>query len=240
MNYVKNIRFDERPDYNFLKGLFIDLLFSMYNEKFLFDWTLPNQMDEPPNKRKNINDSIDSDMKEEKKPNNGDLINLNALKNPGDINDNAGTPGFAAIKASPALHLNKKPFTLSEEGVAIQFNKLANNSNSKLGSDVIIDVVEKPSDSNIKVIKEEENQIKKRFDNFSEKSDSDSEKTDENNNFDGSEFATVVNNFDSATPMSGKDKGLNNNINKKSSQQAGNNILLNKLKSGNKDINDNA
>jgi casein kinase 1 len=50
MNYVKNLRYDERPDYNFLKGLFIDLLFSLYMEKFYYDWTLKNP-DEPPNLR---------------------------------------------------------------------------------------------------------------------------------------------------------------------------------------------
>ena len=168
MNYVKNIRFDERPDYNFLKGLFIDLLFSMYNEKFLFDWTLPNQMDEPPNKRKNLNESLVSDSKDDKKSNKEDQTNLNIFKNPGDNNENALTPGFNAIKASPALQLNKKPFTLSEEGISIQFNKLAQNS-SKLSQDVIIDVIERPSDSNIKVIKEEGNQLKIKYDNFSEK-----------------------------------------------------------------------
>ena len=40
LKYVKNLRFDERPDYDFLKGLFIDLLCSLYTEKFYYDWTL--------------------------------------------------------------------------------------------------------------------------------------------------------------------------------------------------------
>jgi hypothetical protein len=44
MNYCKNLKYNERPDYNFLKVLFIDLLYSRYEEKFLFDWTLnPNE-----------------------------------------------------------------------------------------------------------------------------------------------------------------------------------------------------
>ena len=40
LKYVKNLRFDERPNYEFLKGLFIDLLFSLYTEDFYYDWTL--------------------------------------------------------------------------------------------------------------------------------------------------------------------------------------------------------
>ena len=40
LKYVRNLRFDERPNYEFLKGLFIDLLFSLYSKDFYFDWTL--------------------------------------------------------------------------------------------------------------------------------------------------------------------------------------------------------
>ena len=40
LKYVKKLRFDERPNYEFLKGLFIDLLFSLYREQFIYDWTI--------------------------------------------------------------------------------------------------------------------------------------------------------------------------------------------------------
>lgn len=50
MNYVKALRFDERPDYTYLKNLFLNLLYNTYNEPFVFDWMLgPNLTDEPPN-----------------------------------------------------------------------------------------------------------------------------------------------------------------------------------------------
>jgi len=49
MNYCKNLKYNERPDYNFLKVLFIDLLYMHYNEKFLFDWTLPDPSMDAPN-----------------------------------------------------------------------------------------------------------------------------------------------------------------------------------------------
>ena len=54
MSYVKNLRFDERPDYNFLKGLYTNLLYQTYNEEFLFDWILPVPLIEAPNVSKNL------------------------------------------------------------------------------------------------------------------------------------------------------------------------------------------
>ena len=79
MKYVKSLRFDERPDYDFLKGLFIELLCSLYTEKFYYDWTLRY-----PDDAKNIiiqtvkEESVDiiqkvnKDSKIEKKDNNND------------------------------------------------------------------------------------------------------------------------------------------------------------------------
>jgi hypothetical protein len=49
MSYVKNLRFDERPDYNFLKGIFTNLLYQAYLEDFMFDWILPIPVIEAPN-----------------------------------------------------------------------------------------------------------------------------------------------------------------------------------------------
>jgi hypothetical protein len=51
MSYVRNLRFDERPDYNFLKGIFTNLLYQLYNEEFLFDWVLEVPIIEAPNVR---------------------------------------------------------------------------------------------------------------------------------------------------------------------------------------------
>lgn len=49
MSYVKNLRFDERPDYNYLKGIFTNLLSSLYTEEYLFDWVLEVPIEEAPN-----------------------------------------------------------------------------------------------------------------------------------------------------------------------------------------------
>ncbi len=53
MNYVVNLGFHERPDYNYLKGLFSELLFSFYIEKFFFDWNLLTPKEIPTNLRTN-------------------------------------------------------------------------------------------------------------------------------------------------------------------------------------------
>lgn len=53
LKYVKKLRFDERPNYEFLKGLFIDLLFSLYKEQFIYDWTMRY-----PDDASNIRDDI--------------------------------------------------------------------------------------------------------------------------------------------------------------------------------------
>jgi len=49
MNYVKNLKFDERPDYNFLKSIFIKLLYQVYEPEFMFDWTIQPKVLEPLN-----------------------------------------------------------------------------------------------------------------------------------------------------------------------------------------------
>lgn len=51
LNYVKNLKYNERPDYNFLKGLLFDLLCAHYHEKYVFDWSLANPLEEPPNSK---------------------------------------------------------------------------------------------------------------------------------------------------------------------------------------------
>ena len=49
ISYVRNLRFDERPDYNFLKGIFTNLLYHLYIEDFMFDWVLQVPIVECPN-----------------------------------------------------------------------------------------------------------------------------------------------------------------------------------------------
>lgn len=49
LSYSRGLRYDERPDYNFLKGMMTNLLFDLYFEDFIYDWTLDNPGTEAPN-----------------------------------------------------------------------------------------------------------------------------------------------------------------------------------------------
>lgn len=51
MNYVRNLRFNEKPDYNYLKTLFAELLFTYYIEKFYLDWGIQRPKEIPSNLR---------------------------------------------------------------------------------------------------------------------------------------------------------------------------------------------
>lgn len=51
LSYVQNLRFNEKPDYNYLKNLFGNLLFGSYIEKFFFDWNIAKPKDIPTNLR---------------------------------------------------------------------------------------------------------------------------------------------------------------------------------------------
>jgi casein kinase 1 len=43
MNYCKNLRFEERPDYSYLKRMLKDLFFrENYQYDYIFDWTILN------------------------------------------------------------------------------------------------------------------------------------------------------------------------------------------------------
>ena len=53
MNYIENLGFYEKPDYNYLKGLFGNLLFTFYIEKFYFDWNILSPKEIPNNLRTN-------------------------------------------------------------------------------------------------------------------------------------------------------------------------------------------
>jgi len=45
LNYCRSLRFEDRPDYNYLKRLFKDLFWRTYTEwDFLFDWVILNSV----------------------------------------------------------------------------------------------------------------------------------------------------------------------------------------------------
>ena len=56
LEYSRSLRYDERPDYDFLKGILKELLFSVYYEDFVFDW-IENPKGFDGNKIENNNNS---------------------------------------------------------------------------------------------------------------------------------------------------------------------------------------
>lgn len=96
MNYVKNLKYNERPDYMFLKTLFIDLLNHFYTEKFVFDWNLPNPYEDPPNLKIGKKTSTDNDLS------NNNINNNVAINKENDKNNN-----LLIIKRTDSKELDK-------------------------------------------------------------------------------------------------------------------------------------
>lgn len=47
LNYCRSLRFEDRPDYTYLKRLFKDLFWKTYSDwDFLFDWVILNSVRE--------------------------------------------------------------------------------------------------------------------------------------------------------------------------------------------------
>jgi hypothetical protein len=46
LKYVQSLRFTERPDYEYLKGIFTELLFIYYKSPFCLDWNLQNNTEQ--------------------------------------------------------------------------------------------------------------------------------------------------------------------------------------------------
>ena len=48
MNYCRNLKFEDRPDYAFLRKLFKDLFYKMgYEYDYVFDWMLQKKVSVP-------------------------------------------------------------------------------------------------------------------------------------------------------------------------------------------------
>lgn len=72
LSYARGLRYDERPDYNFLKGMFTELLSNTYYEEYVFDWALEKPSEIPNKKKKNLlGKEQDEDKETERSPREG-------------------------------------------------------------------------------------------------------------------------------------------------------------------------
>ena len=72
LNYVKALRFDERPDYIFLQNLFAGLLSSKYKEPYCFDWLydqIPEKTKDTENRIFDPNNKKEDDEDDEERKN---------------------------------------------------------------------------------------------------------------------------------------------------------------------------
>lgn len=66
MNYCRNLKFEERPDYAYLKRMFKDLFFrENYQYDYIFDWTILNFVRVIQNKQKNEEEKSREESKKE-------------------------------------------------------------------------------------------------------------------------------------------------------------------------------
>lgn len=61
MTYCRNLRFDEKPDYSYLKNMFKDLFVkSGFEMDYVFDWNIADEQKkkEKSDKEKNVTDNL--------------------------------------------------------------------------------------------------------------------------------------------------------------------------------------
>ena len=98
LNYVRALRFNERPNYMYLKGIFSELLFIFYLSPFLFDWNQIDINNELQNLRQNPEEIITK------------RNNETAVKNKlSYLLSSSQTPTSTKIKNSQEHLLNKHP-----------------------------------------------------------------------------------------------------------------------------------
>jgi serine/threonine protein kinase len=208
MNYVRNLKFTEKPDYFFLKGIFAELLFTYYMEKFYLDWTLPKPVDVPTNLR------INKDISRK------DLSNSNANKENVIFLKSEGRRSSENLNSNNKLFFSNKSLikplqtNLTNDEDNIKENKLhalAFQSQFNFQSDDEGDGDRDDKDwtpgrvkggrvFNFNKTDEDLNEEEKEKDESMEVNEDDeeeylSDKTDENSFFDRDELYTVVDNF---------------------------------------------
>jgi serine/threonine protein kinase len=184
LKYVRNLRFDERPDYDFLKNLFIERLYSLYTEKFYYDWTLRY-----PDDAKNIiydfmkvsNKKMDDYYNEDKSSNNEKISEENEDEK---------------SKKSKKIAVFSKSETSSGFGMSSNFNSSKNQkSNNKIEENNNNN--NKENNNNKNENKNENNNNNDDDDDDEEQEEEDSDKTKSNiendNNFSEDYIHNVIN-----------------------------------------------
>ena len=91
LNYCRALRFEDRPDYAYLKRMFKDLFFrENYQYDFIFDWTVLNFTNNPPARNEEAKqDPVEEEKVEARRP-------AEEAAGPKRNNEQARKPGAAA------------------------------------------------------------------------------------------------------------------------------------------------
>ena len=170
LNYTKNLRFEDRPDYDYLRGLFIKLLgtcnnlYGLNKEMLKFDWCF----DDPAtsiwaifNKKKGINNSnINSSLIKDKNENEDENKNKNeVLKLKKQLSNIEETNDFDSNKNNPAYERSNS----SESGGSNKGNK-DKKKKDILDQNLIKEEDEDKTDESVETVRENFQAIPKEMD----------------------------------------------------------------------------
>ena len=188
MSYVQNLRFNEKPDYNYLKNLFAKLLFGSYIEKFFFDWNIAQPKEVPSNLR--VNKELDNKylfkkIKEKKKVTSNAVIKMIKIGNDKTEEDDSSKQKEEYESSDKE---NKESEEEEESASSISSSNVNNNQSKNVemikenDEEKLQDSSELISDNNNDRLNTEENK---------DSDESHSDKTEHNSTFNDEDFLSM-------------------------------------------------
>ena len=188
MSYVQNLRFNEKPDYNYLKNLFAKLLFGSYIEKFFFDWNIAQPKEVPSNLR--VNKELDNKylfkkIKEKKKVTSNAVIKMIKIGNDNTEEDDSSKQKEEYESSDKE---NKESEEEEESASSISSSNVNNNQSNNVemikenDEEKLQDSSELISDNNNDRLNTEENK---------DSDESHSDKTEHNSTFNDEDFLSM-------------------------------------------------
>ena len=191
MSYVQNLRFNEKPDYNYLKNLFAKLLFGSYIKKFFFDWNIAQPKEVPSNLR--VNKELDNkylfkkikEKKKEKKVTSNAVIKMIKIGNDNTEEDDSSKQKEEYESSDKE---NKESEEEEESASSISSSNVNNNQSNNVemikenDEEKLKDSSELISDNNNDRLNTEENK---------DSDESHSDKTEHNSTFNDEDFLSM-------------------------------------------------
>ena len=193
MSYVQNLRFNEKPDYNYLKNLFAKLLFGSYIEKFFFDWNISQPKEVPSNLR--VNKELDNkylfkkikEKKKEKKITSNAVIKMIKIGNDNTEEDDSSKQ---KEEYESSDRENKESEEEEESGSSISSSNVNNNNESNDVQMIKENDEEKLQDSS-ELISDNNERLNTEENKDKDSDESHSDKTEHNSTFNDEDFLSM-------------------------------------------------